>query len=38
MKILEDHKNFVQGVTWDPKNAFVATLSSDRFVSSLKKN
>lgn len=28
--ILNDHKSFVQGVAWDPKNKFVATLSSDR--------
>lgn len=28
--ILEDHKGFVQGVTWDPKNELLATLSSDR--------
>ncbi|XP_067010569.2 chromatin assembly factor 1 subunit B [Anabrus simplex] len=28
--ILKDHGGFVQGVTWDPKNKYVATLSSDR--------
>jgi len=28
--IFSDHKGFVQGVAWDPKNQFVATLSSDR--------
>ncbi|KAJ4441676.1 hypothetical protein ANN_11534 [Periplaneta americana] len=28
--ILKEHKGFVQGVTWDPKNQYVATLSSDR--------
>ncbi|KAJ8869278.1 hypothetical protein PR048_030850 [Dryococelus australis] len=28
--ILSDHKGFVQGVAWDPKNQYVATLSSDR--------
>lgn len=25
-----DHKNFVQGVTWDPKDKFLATMSTDR--------
>ena len=28
--ILDDHKGFVQGVAWDPKNEILATLSSDR--------
>ncbi len=28
--ILGDHKNFVQGVAWDPKNQFLITLSTDR--------
>lgn len=28
--ILSDHKGFVQGVAWDPKNKFLATLSTDR--------
>lgn len=28
---LNDHKiNFVQGVAWDPKDKFVATISTDR--------
>lgn len=30
--ILGDHKNFVQGVAWDPKNQFLITLSTDRLV------
>ncbi|KAL7643421.1 UNVERIFIED_CONTAM: hypothetical protein RMT77_005403 [Armadillidium vulgare] len=30
--ILKDHKGFVQGVSWDPKGQYVATLSSDRFL------
>lgn len=30
--ILSDHKNFVQGVAWDPKNQFLITLSTDRYV------
>lgn len=30
--ILSDHKGFVQGVAWDPKNQYVATQSSDRAV------
>lgn len=28
--IFNEHKSFVQGVAWDPKNEFVATLSTDR--------
>lgn len=28
--ILSDHKGFVQGVTWDPKGDFIATICSDR--------
>lgn len=31
-QILNDHKGFVQGVTWDPKNQYVATISSDRIL------
>ncbi|KAK7066103.1 Chromatin assembly factor 1 subunit B [Halocaridina rubra] len=30
MSILKEHKGFVQGVSWDPLNLYVATLSSDR--------
>nr|CAD7266685.1 unnamed protein product [Timema shepardi] len=30
MGILSEHKSFVQGVTWDPKNQYVATMCSDR--------
>lgn len=30
MAILSDHKGFVQGVAWDPKNQYIATLSTDR--------
>lgn len=29
-KILTDHKHYVQGVCWDPRNFYVATHSSDR--------
>lgn len=28
--ILNDHKSYVQGVTWDPLGQYVATLSCDR--------
>ncbi|CAH1154758.1 unnamed protein product [Phaedon cochleariae] len=28
--ILSDHKGFVQGVAWDPKGQFLATISTDR--------
>lgn len=27
---LDDHKSYVQGVTWDPLGQYVATLSCDR--------
>ncbi|KAH3727980.1 hypothetical protein DPMN_053926, partial [Dreissena polymorpha] len=30
MCLLNEHKSFVQGVAWDPRNEFVATLSTDR--------
>lgn len=29
--ILSDHKGFVQGVAWDPKGKYLATLSTDRY-------
>lgn len=29
--ILTDHKGFVQGVAWDPKNQYLATLATDRY-------
>lgn len=29
---LQEHNNFVQGVAWDPKDKFVATISTDRYV------
>jgi len=30
LKVLTDHKHYVQGVCWDPRNFYVATHSSDR--------
>jgi len=30
--ILQDHKGFVQGVSWDPCNQYVCTISTDRYV------
>lgn len=30
--ILSDHKGFVQGVSWDPCNEYVCTVSTDRYV------
>lgn len=32
--ILSDHKGFVQGVSWDPCNQYICTISTDRLVSS----
>ncbi|KAL3278163.1 hypothetical protein HHI36_013505 [Cryptolaemus montrouzieri] len=29
-QILTDHKGFVQGVAWDPKGQYIATISTDR--------
>ncbi|EEZ98093.1 chromatin assembly factor 1 subunit B [Tribolium castaneum] len=29
-QILTDHKGFVQGVSWDPRGQFLATISTDR--------
>ncbi|EFN71093.1 Chromatin assembly factor 1 subunit B [Camponotus floridanus] len=29
--ILSDHKGFVQGVSWDPCNQYVCTISTDRY-------
>lgn len=34
MKEMFDHSNFIHGVSWDPKGAFIATQSSDRSVNS----
>ncbi|KAF3843167.1 hypothetical protein F7725_002016 [Dissostichus mawsoni] len=31
LSILNDHKSYVQGVTWDPLGQYVATLSCDRY-------
>jgi len=30
--ILPDHKGFVQGVSWDPCNQYVCTISTDRYI------
>lgn len=30
--LLRDHKGFVQGVAWDPKDQLLVTLSSDRYM------
>ncbi|XP_044757850.1 uncharacterized protein LOC123316005 [Coccinella septempunctata] len=29
-QIMTDHKGFVQGVAWDPKSQYIATISTDR--------
>ena len=31
ISIFNDHKSYVQGVTWDPLGQYVATLSCDRY-------
>ena len=33
ISIFNEHKSYVQGVTWDPLGQYVATLSCDRYVS-----
>ena len=33
ISIFNDHKSYVQGVTWDPLGQYVATLSCDRYGS-----
>ena len=30
ISLLKDHDHYVQGVSWDPQNGFIATQSSDR--------
>ena len=30
LALFNEHKSFVQGVAWDPRNEFAATLSTDR--------
>ena len=32
LKMLDDHKGWVNGVCWDPLNQFIATISSDRIL------
>lgn len=32
ISIFNEHKSYVQGVTWDPLGQYVATLSCDRYV------
>ncbi|XP_077487426.1 chromatin assembly factor 1, p105 subunit isoform X1 [Amblyomma americanum] len=36
VSLLNDNKGFVQGVTWDPRDAYFATLSSDRSLRIFK--
>lgn len=31
LAVLKDHKGFVQGVSWCPKNKLIATIGTDRF-------
>lgn len=33
ISIFNEHKSYVQGVTWDPLGQYIATLSCDRCVS-----
>ena len=32
IRILEDHKGWVNGVAWDPSDQYIATIASDRLV------
>lgn len=32
ISIFNEHKSYVQGITWDPLGQYVATLSCDRYV------
>lgn len=36
--ILSDHKGFVQGVAWDPKDQYIATISTDRTLRIFNNN
>jgi WD40 repeat protein len=33
VKILAEHKGWVNGVAWDPSDQYIATIASDRFGS-----
>lgn len=33
ISIFNEHKSYVQGITWDPLGQYIATLSCDRYVS-----
>lgn len=35
MASLSDHKDWVQGVAWDPLNKYIATQGKDRWVEEL---
>ena len=32
LKMLDDHKGWVNGVCWDPMDQFITTISSDRIL------
>jgi chromatin assembly factor 1 subunit B len=38
VKIVNEHKGFVQGVTWDPCDKYLATLSADRNMRIIDSN
>lgn len=35
LAVLSEHQLYVQGVTWDPIGCYLATMSSDKFVTDL---
>ena len=38
VKILAEHKGWVNGVAWDPSNQYIATIASDRSAIGVHKH